>query len=366
MNSETWNNNIASFPDAHLLQTWQWGLVKSQYGWKPIFQIWGAETKPDAAALILQREIPIAGFAARLSVMYVPKGPLLRDWADKDLRERVVADLQQLARQRRAIFIKMDPDIPTGRGVPGEEDAEEDPLGERIRQEWLAKGWRYSDEQIQFRNTFLVDLRASEEELLARMKQKTRYNIRYAGRKGVIVREGDPADFDLLYRMYAKTSERGGFVIRSEDYYDTLWRTFFDAGMLTPLIAQVEGEPVGGVMLFHFGERAWYLHGMSREVHRKKMPPYLLQWEAMRTAKALGCMEYDLWGAPEIFNESDSMWGVYRFKSGLGGQVLRTIGAYDYSSRPFMYSLYTRILPRLLDLMRSRGKKRIHEEHQGH
>jgi peptidoglycan pentaglycine glycine transferase (the first glycine) len=366
MNPETWNTIIASFPEPHLLQTWQWGQVKSQYGWEASYKVWGDEAHPDAAALILQREISINGFAARLRVIYVPKGPLLRDWADESLRGRVVADLQQLARQRGAIFIKIDPDIPLGRGVPGEEGAEEDPLGERIMQEWRAKGWRYSDEQIQFHNTFRVDLSASEEELLARMKQKTRYNIRYAGRKGVGVRKGDPADFEMLYGMYTKTSARGGFVIRGADYYQTLWRTFFDEGMLIPLIAEVEGEPVGGVMLFHFGKRAWYIQGMSREAHRKKMPPYLLQWEAMRIAKEIGCREYDLWGAPEVFDESDSMWGVYRFKRGLGGQVWRTIGAYDYPVKPLLYSLYTRILPRILVLMRSRGKKRIHEEHEGH
>ena len=59
---------------------------------------------------------------------------------------------------------------------------------------------------------------------------------------------------------------------------------------------------------------------MSRNVHREKMPTYLLQWEAMKRAKAKGCTVYDLWGAPEAFDESDSMWGVYRFKEGLGGK----------------------------------------------
>ncbi len=366
MNPETWNSIIASFPEPHLLQTWQWGQVKSQYGWEASYKVWGDDAQPDAAALILQREISISGFAARLRVLYVPKGPMLRDWADDNLRKRVMADLIELARKRGAIFIKIDPDVPLGRGVLGEEGVAVDTLGELIYREWVKNGWRYSTEQIQFRNTVLVDLRASEDEMMARMKQKTRYNIRLAARKGVVVRAGDPADFGLLYRMYAKTSARGGFVIRGEEYYNTLWSTFFGEKMLTPLIAEVDAEPVGGLMLFHFGDRAWYLHGMSREVHRKKMPPYLLQWEAMRIAKEKGCREYDLWGAPEIFDESDSMWGVYRFKRGLGGQVLRTVGAYDYPLRPVLYRMYTQVLPRILDIMRRRGKKRIHQVHEDH
>jgi lipid II:glycine glycyltransferase (peptidoglycan interpeptide bridge formation enzyme) len=194
------------------------------------------------------------------------------------------------------------------------------------------------------------------------MKQKTRYNIRLSERKGVSVRKGDAQDLPLLYRMYAETSVRDGFVIRDEHYYLTLWNSFLQQGLAQPLIAEVEGEPVAGVMIFLFGERAWYLYGMSREAHREKMPSYLLQWEAMRLAKARGCREYDLWGAPDVFDESDSMWGVFRFKEGLGGRVVRTAGAWDYPSRPLLYTLYTRVLPAVLDRMRSRRQARTRQE----
>ena len=359
MNPDTWNTIVASFPEPHLLQSWQWGQVKSQYGWEPLYRVWGDEVNPDAAALILQRTLPLAGFTARLSVLYIPKGPLLRDWADGELRKRVISDLQSFARQKGAIFIKMDPDIPLGFGIPGDADAEENRVGEEICQEFVKNGWHYSDDQIQFRNTVLVDLTTSEDEILARMKQKARYNIRYATRQGVTVREGSPVDFEMLYRMYAATSTRAGFVIRGQDYYKTVWHTFIEKGMLTPFIAEVEGEAVGAVMLFHYAGRAWYLHGMSTEAHRKKMPTYLLQWEAMRIAKQKDCHEYDLWGAPEIFDDSDSMWGVFRFKRGLGGNVMRTIGAYDYPVRPLLYRLYTEVLPRILGIMRRRGGARV-------
>lgn len=123
-----------------------------------------------------------------------------------------------------------------------------------------------------------------------------------------------------------------------------------------PLIAEVDGEPVAAIWLFMFAGRAYYVYGMSREAHREKMPNYLLQWEAMKRAKARGCSVYDLWGAPDEFNESDSMWGVFHFKEGLGGQVVRTLGAWDYAPNPFWYRLYSEIIPRVLDVMRSRGK----------
>ncbi|MEN8172498.1 MAG: peptidoglycan bridge formation glycyltransferase FemA/FemB family protein, partial [Chloroflexota bacterium] len=203
-----------------------------------------------------------------------------------------------------------------------------------------------------------VDLTAPEDEILARMKQKTRYNIRLAGRKGVVVRIGDESDLPMLYKIYAETSTRDGFAIRDEDYYRTVWTEFMGAGMAEPLIAEVEGQPVAAVVIFNFAGRAYYMHGMSRPLHRNKMPTYLLQWEAMRRAKSTGCTVYDLWGAPELFDESDSMWGVFRFKRGLGGTVMRTAGAYDYPLRPLIYKLYSRVLPRILDLMRLRGKAR--------
>jgi lipid II:glycine glycyltransferase (peptidoglycan interpeptide bridge formation enzyme) len=86
----------------------------------------------------------------------------------------------------------------------------------------------------------------------------------------------------------------------------------------------------------------------------------LLQWEAIKTAKNAGCSIYDLWGAPDVFDEDDSMWGVFRFKQGLGGEVLRTLGAFDLPVRPTLYQIYTKFLPKVLNLMRRRGK--IHTE----
>ena len=131
-----------------------------------------------------------------------------------------------------------------------------------------------------------------------------------------------------------------------------------------PLIAEVSHQPVAALFVFYFAGRAYYVYGMSRTVHREKMPSYLLQWEAMKRAKARGCHVYDLWGAPEVFDENDSMWGVYRFKEGLGGRVVRTLGAWDFSPNPFWYKMYSEILPRLLNIMRSRAKTRM-KQHLG-
>lgn len=379
MESNIWNSIISKLPNPHFLQTYEWGQVKAKYGWSPMYAVWDEKqfsvfsdqlSVADnyiAAALILKRQILRNGFAARLSILYAPKGPLL-DWTNESLRNRVLNDLQSLAKKQGAIFLKMDPDVVSGMGIP---DSEEDIIensGQAVMSELKWRGWGYSSDQIQFKNTVLIDLNPTEEELLARMKQKTRYNVRLAEKKGVALRVGTSDDLPMLYKMYAETSMRDGFVIREEGYYKTVWGLFMSSGQskienrkssmpfTEPLIAEVDGEPVAAIFVFYFAGRAYYVYGMSRDVHREKMPTYLLQWEAMKRAKAKGCAVYDLWGAPDVLDESDSMWGVYRFKEGLGGKVVRTLGAWDFAPNQLWYKMYSEVIPRVLDVMRSRNK----------
>jgi lipid II:glycine glycyltransferase (peptidoglycan interpeptide bridge formation enzyme) len=355
-NAASWNALIKNLPGAHALQTWQWGQVKSKFGWKPHPLIWRNDAgEARAAALVLQRTISLGGFAVRLSVMYIPRGPLL-DWSNESLVEQVLNDLQRFARKEGAIFIKIDPDLPVGFGVPGEDKASENPTGTAVLDKLKNNGWTFSDEQIQFKNTVMVDLTEDEEALLMRMKSKTRYNIRLAKRRGVSVRAGGVEDIPLLYKMYAHTSLRDDFLIRGQAYYNAVWESFFKANLAEPLIAEVKDQPVGAVVIFRFGGRAWYIHGMSLDEHREKMFNYRLQWEAMMRSKAAGCRTYDMWGAPDEFSEDDPLWGVYRFKDGFGGQVVRTLGAWDYPVRPLIYRFYSQILPHILGWMRKRGK----------
>ena len=342
LKASEWNTLIEPLPHAHILQTWEWGEFKNRYGWSALHYVWRNDAgRPAAAAQVLVR----SALRGAVRVLYVPKGPLL-DWADESLRTRVLADLESLARRERAIFIKIDPDLP----------AQETP-GAALTLDLGHRTWDFSQDQIQYRNTVTLDLRPSEEQILADMKQKTRYNVRLAEKKGVCVRLGGAADLDPLYQMYAETSVRDGFIIRAPEYYRDAWGSFIQAGLAQPLIAEVEGQPVSALILFVFAKKAWYMFGMSRETQRDKMPNHLLQWEAMRWAKAHGCATYDFWGAPDEFVESDPLWGVWKFKQGFGGKIVRHIGAWDFApSRP-LYRLYTQVMPRVLAVMRRRGRQ---------
>ena len=137
MESNIWNSIISKLPNPHFLQTYEWGQVKAKYGWSPLYAVWTADGKFSvfkdtdnwslntnhyvAAALILKRQILRNAFAARLSILYSPKGPLL-DWTNEALRNRVLNDLQSFARKQGAIFLKMDPDVVLGTGIPNSED----------------------------------------------------------------------------------------------------------------------------------------------------------------------------------------------------------------------------------------------------
>lgn len=349
---ENWNEIIAGLPGASLLQTSQWAEVKSRMGWEAFPKLWRkADGTVEAAALVLKRPIELGPLHSGMSFLYCPRGPLM-DWNDDALRDRVLTALADFGREQKSLFLKIDPDVPLSFGEPGAEDFRQNPAGQKLLAYYEHNGWVRSPQQIQFANSVWINTEPSLDELLANMKQRTRYKVRLAEKKGVTVRRGGPADFDAVADLYAETSARDGFLIRDKDYYLDVWQRFYAADMLTPLIAEVEGKLMAAVMIFVTGDTARYVYGMSGPEHREKMPNYLLQWEAIKLAKEKGCKTYDLWGAPDEFNEEDRMWGVYQFKRGLGGEVVITPGAWDIPLRKTGYELFVHSLPGFITMLK--------------
>lgn len=127
--------------------------------------------------------------------------------------------------------------------------------------------------------------------------------------------------------------------------------------MAQPLVAEVEGQAVAAIILVRFGERVIYMYGASSDQARERMPNHLLQWELSAGRGRRVVEVYDFWGAPDDFSESDRLWGVWRFKAGFNGEVVRFIGAWDYPARPLLYRLYTQAIPRYLNWLRA-GQER--------
>jgi lipid II:glycine glycyltransferase (peptidoglycan interpeptide bridge formation enzyme) len=346
-NRDEWDQALLTLPHAHALQTWDWGDFKSHWGWTAQRLLWVDHAgTPFAAAQILQRSIPYSPW----NFLYASKGPLF-DYTNEKLANQILADLEEYAQQTRTLFIKIDPDVPRQYGEPQADRALE-PSGPAMLNRLTQRGWCFSPEQIQFRNTVIINLISEPEDLLAAMKSKWRYNIRLAGRKGVVIRQGQAGDIPAFYQMYAKTAARDGFLIRPAAYYREVWQRFMEAGRAKMLLASVGEDMVAGLILFVFGQTAWYMYGASTGQHRRSMPNHLLQWEAMCQAKAQGCTRYDMWGAPDVFDETDGMWGVYRFKRGFGGEVVQGLGAFDYPVNRPLYWAFTVALPRLRALRR--------------
>lgn len=347
-----WERALGHLPNPHALQSWAWGEFKSRWGWQMmphLLTVAENKAEPLAAAMVLKRPLPRTPYC----ILYAPKGPLF-DYTDRNLRQTVLAELEKLAKRERAIFIKVDPEIAHRYGGLDGTEERLSPTGMQTLRTLQERGWQFSDDQIQFRNTVEINVQATDDELLSAMKSKTRYNIRLAGRKGITVRQGTPADYPMLADMYAQTAERDGFTIRPLDYYLDAWQSFHQAGMGQALIAEYETQPIAAVYLVRYGNRVLYMYGASTNEERNRMPTYLLQWEAIVWAREQGCQIYDFWGAPNEFVEEDSMWGVWRFKRGFAGQVMYHLGAWDYTPRPLLYWAYTRIIPKYLEFLRSK------------
>jgi len=334
-----WDERITAAPGGHVLQSWAWGELKSRFGWR--VQRLG---QGSANAQVLYRPLP-----GRVgTIAYVPKGPLL-DWDDDQAIRDLAAAIRPLARRQQAICLKIEPDLADG-----------SILAERLK----AAGFRPSSQPIQPRRTIVVDLDAEPEEILARMKQKTRYNIRLAGRKGVTVRPGDEGDLPAFYRLMEDTARRDAFAIHSRAYYEAAHRLFVPAGQGRLFLAEYAGQLLAGLLALALGDTACYLYGASADEARELMPSYLLQWEAMAWARERGCRVYDLWGVPDedepaleaqFAQRGDGLWGVYRFKRGFGGRLVRTIGAWDLVYAPVRYWLYSTTLRLQTRLASRRG-----------
>jgi lipid II:glycine glycyltransferase (peptidoglycan interpeptide bridge formation enzyme) len=183
------------------------------------------------------------------------------------------------------------------------------------------------------------------------MKQKTRYNIRLAEKKGVTVRAWN--NIESFHKMMLVTGDRDRFGIHSLEYYRRAYELFHPTGMCELLVAEYESKPLAALMVFGRGRRAWYFYGASTDEERNRMPTYLVQWEAIKWAKAHGCEEYDLWGVPDedeaileanFEKRHDGLWGVYRFKRGFGGELKRAAQAMDRVYNPLLYQAYVRLV----------------------
>lgn len=294
-------------PSGAFLQSWEWGEFQEAVGRQVRrFQTANGEVQ------MVSRPMP-GGFFG----WDVFRGPM----GDQNMLEQIIADAKKTA----AVFLHVEPN-------------DDVVIANEVKQS--------SSRQPQ--HTIIMDLTQSDETLLAAMHEKTRYNIRLAQKKGVTVRDAtaDSAIWNRLAEIMETTAQRDGFHLHPRSYYEAMFKTM-SSQMHKPercrarlFVAEHEGDLLAGLILIQFGTTATYLHGASDNEKRNLMAPHLLQWEAMRAARADGCTAYDFWGVAPPDAPNHRWAGVTRFKNGFGGTRVTLPSAWELPLRPVWYKLY--------------------------
>jgi lipid II:glycine glycyltransferase (peptidoglycan interpeptide bridge formation enzyme) len=329
-----WDAFVRQHPHAHALQLSAWGALKHTYGWEVERVALAQDGQIVAGAQLLFRRLPL-----RLGTMaYMGMGPLFppllrgRGSGGEGVTE-VWHAIHACARRHRAVFLKCEP------GIYKPDEPQPD---------MTAFGFRPALQTIQPPRTIVIDIQSSDDAILARMNQGTRRKIRQSQKNDIRYYEGTRADVAKFNSIMQTTGERNAFGVHAPDYYEHAYDLFVpeDAALL---LAEHEGDVLAGLMVFAVGRQAWYLYGASSSLKRNLMASYGVQWAAIQWAKARGCTSYDLWGIPDedettleaqFEQRDDGLWGVYGFKRGWGGSIVRSVGAWDYVYNPVIYAAY--------------------------
>lgn len=338
---QQWNDFVSASTYGTITQSYEWGELGPYLGAQTMrVGVIDDDGKLCAAMLILITRAPII----HRTYFYAPRGPVLADPASPALGV-LLNFVRAEARRQGAFMLKIE---------PGVDDGNED---------WLMilqkHGFRPNPYPVHIRNEWVLNIQPDEQKILAGMKEKWRYNIRLAGRKGVTVRRGEgPADLDAFYNIYVTTSERDKFFIHNKAFYSEVARLYGQDDRFALFLAEYEGKPIAGIIVLRYGRWSWYMYGASSNEQRNLMPNHLLQWNGIQWAKSHGCWYYNFRGIPEILEEGQELWGVYVFKRGFGGYAIRSLETHDLVYQSLVYGLYMR----LLEVKRRRDEKRLHRD----
>ncbi|MEI7818654.1 MAG: peptidoglycan bridge formation glycyltransferase FemA/FemB family protein [bacterium] len=328
-----WDHLILKNPDhGHIYQSYLWGEYKAGYDWRPHRLIWENDTERVAVQLI-SKTAP--GFG---SLWYVPKAPGM--FVDYKPGKKEMTRFKKFTNEltdyiskhdKSAYMIMIDPELLDGSFNPKQ------------------AGWEKSHHDLQFKATIIVDIDQDDEALLSSFKQKTRYNIRLATKKGVIIEKRPATDemVDTMYDLMRATQGRAGFFLRPKEAFKAYWQLLAESGLGQFFVAVHEGEILAAEYAMIFGDKAYYKEGGSSGVKRNLMAPYLLQYEVMRWARDKGAKEYDLIAVPpkSKLNPEHSMWGLYQFKSGFNEEITEFIGGWEYPLKPKVYTRWLKLEP---------------------
>lgn len=322
-------NEYTEFLEKHdrcnFQQSLEWGKVKTAWI-KEVVLAEDENGKIIGSICVLIRKVPIFG-----NMMYSSRGPVC-DIHDKKVLDQLTEGVKELAKKYKAFVFRMEPDIK-------KDDNEFRKIVEEIGYKVKDDAKDFKDE-IQPRFVFRLDIKEkTEDEILAGFHQKTRYNIRLATKKGVVVKEGTREDLKDFHKIMVETGSRDGFIIRPLEYFEKMYDELAPKHMKL-LMAYYEDKPISGIIPIMYGNKTWYLYGASSNSHRNLMPNYLLQWEMIKQAIANKHDMYDFRGVSGVVDESHPQYGLYRFKKGFGAEFTEFIGEVYLPFKPLVYKTY--------------------------
>ena len=287
---------LESHERCNFQQSLEWGKVKTNWI-KEVVLAEDENHKIIGSICVWIRKMPIFG-----NMMYSSRGPVC-DIHDKKVLEQLTDGIKELGKKYNAFVLRIEPDIK-------KDDQEFRKIVEEIGYKIKDDAKDFKDE-IQPRFVFRLDIKGkTEDEVLAGCHQKTRYNIRLAKRKGVVVKEGTREDLKDFHKIMIETGSRDGFIIRSLDYFEKMYDELAPKHMKL-LMAYYEDKPISGIIPIMYGNKTWYLYGASSNQHRNLMPNYLLQWEMIRQAIQNKCDIYDFRGVSGVVDETHPQYGLY-------------------------------------------------------
>lgn len=330
------------------LQSSMWGEFKSCFGWKSRAFLIDWKEHNTIPLLTICRNIAF-GF----SFIYIPWGPQLPDGFPEDYKAKALSELAEKLKPfflQKPVFLRFDPPWYSKDGSV---------FSNNEAALFLSEGLKKAAAAVQPPDTVLINLSAPLDKILEDMKPKWRYNISLAKKKNVIINSADIRELDIFYKLLKETADRDGIFIHSFDYYKTLFEICERRNdlMLRMYTASHEGDTIAAIIVLLRGEYATYLYGASSGSKRNLMPAYALQWKSMQDAKEAGCIFYDLFGIPPDDDPNHPMAGLYRFKTGFGGQIIHRSGSWDYPYKPLEYKLFN-FAESLRKKMRDSKKKR--------
>lgn len=343
---DAWNRLVLENPDGgHIYQTLEWGEYKALYGWRTERLVWEKGTDRVYVQALVKNA---SGFG---TIWYIPKGPGL--FADHQAKKGDAARLRELtselakyiqAHDAKAFMLMIEPELYDEEMKPAK------------------VGYQKSVHDLQFRATIIVDIDKDDDVLLASFKQKTRYNIRLATKKGVTIEKREATDemVDEMYKLMGDTQGRAGFYLRPKHAFKAYWQSFARDAMGQFFVAVHEGEVLAAEYAMIFGKKAYYKEGGSSGAKRNLMAPYLLQYEVMRWARERGAKEYDLIAVPpkDQLNPEHHMYGLYQFKSGFNQEITQFVGCWELPLKAGVYARWQKAEP-LFHRVYSRVKRNI-------